>query len=239
MLATRACGLPRGAGRRMALPMLDTRILFIDGEAIVIDKPAGLPVDTPRAGGDSVERRIHDLKCGFKRPPTAMHRLDQDTSGCLLFARNPPARAMFQAAFESGTVEKTYLAVVAGEVGEGGVIDVPLGKVSSAEAGWRMRADPAGKSAVTHWRRIAVRDGRSLVEFTPKTGRTHQIRAHAREGLGAGIVGDRVYGVPGGPMLLHSRRLVVPRGKKPAVDVTAPLPDTFGAWRALVEADGD
>jgi tRNA pseudouridine32 synthase/23S rRNA pseudouridine746 synthase len=217
--------------------MLEERILFIDAEAIVIDKPAGLPVDSPRAGGDSIERRIHELKCGFLRPPTAMHRLDQDTSGCLLFARHPSARVVFQAAFEAGTVEKTYLAVVAGEVGEEGVIDLPLAKVSSAEAGWRMRGDAGGKAAVTHWRRVGVRAGRSLVEFRPKTGRTHQIRAHAREGLGAGIVGDFVYGVPGGPMLLHAVRLVVPRPKKTAIDVTAPLPLSFGDWRELVVAD--
>ena len=217
--------------------MLEERILFIDAEAIVIDKPAGLPVDTPRAGGDSIERRIDELKCGFKRPPTAMHRLDQDTSGCLLFARHPSARIHFQAALEGGTVEKYYLAVVAGEVGEEGVIDLPLAKVSSAEAGWRMRGDAAGKAAVTHWRRVAQRDGRSLVEFRPKTGRTHQIRAHAREGLGFGIVGDFVYGVPGGPMLLHAVRLVVPRPKKPVIDVTAPLPERFGEWREMVADD--
>ena len=217
--------------------MLEERILFIDAEAIVIDKPAGLPVDTPRAGGDSIERRIDELKCGFKRPPTAMHRLDQDTSGCLLFARHPSARIHFQAAFEGGTVEKYYLAVVAGEVGEEGVIDLPLAKVSSAEAGWRMRGDAAGKAAVTHWRRVAQRDGRSLVEFRPKTGRTHQIRAHAREGLGFGIVGDFVYGVPGGPMLLHAVRLVVPRPKRAVIDVTAPLPERFGEWREMVADD--
>ena len=217
--------------------MLEERILFIDAEAIVIDKPAGLPVDTPRAGGDSIERRIDELKCGFKRPPTAMHRLDQDTSGCLLFARHPSARIHFQAALEGGTVEKYYLAVVAGEVGEEGVIDLPLAKVSSAEAGWRMRGDAAGKAAVTHWRRVAQRDGRSLVEFRPKTGRTHQIRAHAREGLGFGIVGDFVYGVPGGPMLLHAVRLVVPRPKRAVIDVTAPLPERFGEWREMVADD--
>ena len=166
--------------------MLEDLILFIDGEAIVLDKPAGLPVDAPRAGGDSIERRIDELRCGFKRPPVAMHRLDQDTSGCLLFARHASARVVFQQAFEAGTVEKTYLAVLAGEVAEEGVIDLPLGKVSSAEAGWKMRPDPAGKSAITHWRRLAMRDGRSLVEFRPKTGRTHQIRAHAREGSAPG-----------------------------------------------------
>ena len=214
---------------------LEDRILFIDGDAIVIDKPAGLPVDAPRSGGDSIDYRIHELMLGFKRPPTAMHRLDQDTSGCLLFARNPRARAETQAAFESGRVEKYYLAVLGAEIeGEEGLIDLALAKQSSAEAGWRMVGDRdgslGGKAAQTRWRKLGSRDGRTMVEFRPLTGRTHQIRVHAREGLGAGIVGDRVYGYPGGDMLLHASRLVVPRGPKPTIDVTAPLPDRFGEW---------
>ena len=219
---------------------LEDRILFIDGDAIVIDKPAGLPVDAPRLGGDCIEYRIQELMLGFKRPPTPMHRLDQDTSGCLLFARNPRARAEVQAAFESGKVEKVYLAVLGGEIeGDEGLIDLPLGKVSSAEAGWRMVGDPtaSGKPAQTRWRKLGVRDGKTLVEFRPLTGRTHQIRVHAREGLGVGIVGDRVYGYPGGEMLLHASRLVVPRGTKPTIDVTAPLPERFGEWIADAAAD--
>ncbi|HVU30487.1 MAG TPA: RNA pseudouridine synthase [Sphingomicrobium sp.] len=208
------------------------RILFIDAQAIVLDKPAGLPVDTPRRGGDSIASRLDELKCGFKRPPTPMHRLDTDTSGCLLFARSPKARASFQRSFEAREVEKYYLAVVAAEIGEEeGTIDVPLAKHSSAEAGWRMVPDSHGLQAVTLWRRLALRNGTTLVQFQPLTGRTHQIRAHAREAFGRGIVGDRVYGVPGGPMLLHASRLVVPRSGKPAIDVTAPLPDHFGEWR--------
>jgi len=220
--ATASCGLM----------LLSDRILFIDAEALVLDKPAGLPVDAPRRSGDSIAQRIDELKCGFQRPPTAMHRLDTDTSGCLLFARTAKARATFQHAFERRAVEKFYLAVVAGEIAEEhGVIDLPLAKTSSAEAGWRMIADQHGLEATTHWRRLAVREGSTLVEFRPLTGRTHQIRAHAREAFGRGIVGDRVYGIPGGPMLLHASRLVVPRGAKPTIDVTAPLPEHFGEWR--------
>jgi len=212
--------------------MLSDRILFIDAEALVLDKPAGLPVDAPRRGGDSIAARVHELKCGFQRPSTAMHRLDTDTSGCLLFARTAKARAAFQQAFETRAVEKVYLAVVAGEVAEDeGVIDMPLAKVSSERAGWKMVADDHGIEATTRWRRILVRDGSTLVEFRPLTGRTHQIRAHAREAFGRGIVGDRVYGVPGGPMLLHASRLVVPRARKDTIDVTAPLPEYFGEWR--------
>jgi tRNA pseudouridine32 synthase/23S rRNA pseudouridine746 synthase len=217
--------------------MLSDRLLFIDGDALVIDKPAGLPVDAPRHGGDSVERRLDELKCGFKRPPSAMHRLDQDTSGCLLFARNPRARAELQQAFEGRRVEKAYLALIGTEVAdEEGIIDLPLAKRSTAEAGWRMVADPSGQQTVTRWRRRLVRDGWSLVEFRPVTGRTHQIRAHAREGFGTGIVGDRVYGIPGGPMLLHAARLVVPREGKTTIDVAAPLPEQWPAeWRTSVE----
>ena len=211
--------------------LLSDRILFIDAEALVLDKPAGLPVDAPRRGGDSIAARIDELKCGFQRPPTAMHRLDTDTSGCLLFARTAKARATFQQAFETRAVEKYYLAVVAGELAEEqGAIEVPLAKVSSERAGWKMVKDTHGLEATTRWRRILVRDGSTLVEFRPLTGRTHQIRAHAREAFGKGIVGDRVYGVPGGPMLLHASRLVVPRERKDAIDVTAPLPDYFGEW---------
>jgi tRNA pseudouridine32 synthase / 23S rRNA pseudouridine746 synthase len=221
---------------------LEDRILFIDGEAIVIDKPEGLPVDPPRAGGDSVEARIDELKLGFKRPPVAMHRLDRDTSGCLLFARNPRARAQFQQAFERGEVVKSYLAVVDGDTpGEEGLIDLPVAKVSSAKGGWRMVADDQGKSAATRWKRLASANGQSLVEFRPTTGRTHQIRVHAARGLAAPIVGDPVYSLPDDAelgemtlpdsgMLLHAWRLVVPRAPKEPIDVTAPIPDRFGRW---------
>ena len=221
---------------------LEDRILFVDAEAIVIDKPEGLPVDTPRAGGDSVEARIDELKLGFKRPPVLMHRLDQDTSGCLLLARNPRARAHFQQAFEQGGVSKTYLAVLDGIVeGTEGLIDLPVAKISSAKGGWRMVVDGGGKAAATRWRKIAEAGGQTLVEFAPLSGRTHQIRVHAARGLGAAIVGDPIYSrpddaelgamtLPDSGMLLHGWHLAVPRDSKPPIDVTAPVPDRFGRW---------
>jgi tRNA pseudouridine32 synthase/23S rRNA pseudouridine746 synthase len=217
---------------------LEERILFVDGEAIVIDKPAGLPVDTPRAGGTSVESRIDELLLGFRRPPVPMHRLDRDTSGCLLLARNPKSRAYFQQAFEQGLVRKSYLAVIDGLTpGTEGVIDLPVAKFSTAETGWRMVIDDKGKRAVTRWRLVGSREGQSLVEFRPETGRTHQIRVHAARGLGAGIVGDPVYGRadPEQPMLLHALRLFVPRVSKEDIDVTARVPDSFGLWLDLLD----
>jgi tRNA pseudouridine32 synthase/23S rRNA pseudouridine746 synthase len=164
--------------------MLVNHVLFLDGEALVIDKPAGLPVDRPRDGSLSLENHLDGLTFGFRRWPHAVHRLDRDTSGCLLLSRNPKAHARLQQAFEQGLVTKRYLAVLDGvPEGESGMIDLALSKTSTAEEGWRMRGDPAGKAARTGWRVIEVKDGRAFVEFTPETGRTHQIRVHAAEAM--------------------------------------------------------
>ena len=210
------------------------RVLFMDGEAILLDKPAGLPVDPPRDGSLSLENHLSSLTFGFQRWPLAVHRLDRDTSGCLLLARNPKAHKRFAAAFEAGEVAKTYLAVISGIPAEQeGIIDMPLAKVSSREQGWRMVHNAKGKSALTRWKKIAEKNGRTLIACFPETGRTHQIRVHLKDGLGFGIVGDPVYGTPpivtGEPMLLHAYALSVPRANKPAVEAKAPLPDRFGA----------
>lgn len=212
-------------------------ILFEDSESLIIDKPAGLPVDHPRAGGDSIEARLGSLRLGFMRPPAAVHRLDRDTSGCLLLARNPGALRRFAAAFEARSVTKSYLAVVEGETDEEGMIDMPLVKRSTAEEGWRIVPAPDGKPARTGWRRLAVHQGRTLLLLLPETGRTHQLRVHCAEGLGQPIIGDPVYGTsaPTG-MMLHAWRLVVPRGAKPPVSAEAPLPARYAALGFGVEA---
>src|SRR5690349_202489 len=119
--------------------MFDDRILFIDGEAIILDKPAGLAVHPGPATPRSLEDHLPQLRFGFHRPPTPVHRLDRDTSGCLLLARNPKAHKRFAAAFEAGQVAKAYVAVIDGLLAEKeGRIDLPLKKISSREAGWRM-----------------------------------------------------------------------------------------------------
>jgi len=208
--------------------MLSERVLFIDGEAIVIDKPAGLPVDPSRDGALSVVNHLESLRFGFQRRPLAVHRLDRDTSGCLLLARNPKAHKRFALAFETGTVEKLYWAVLAGvPVDAGGTVEIALAKRSTREAGWRMVPDPKGKAAITDWSVIEVRDGRALVAFRPRTGRTHQLRVHAAEGIGIPIAGDPVYGRAGGAMMLHARAIKMPRGTKPPVEATALLPPSF------------
>lgn len=209
--------------------MLKDKVLFLDGEALVLDKPPGLPVDPPRDGSISVASHLAELAFEFRRWPTPVHRLDRDTSGCLLLARNPKVHARFQQAFEAGMVEKRYLAVLDGvPPGGEGMIELPLSKVSSREAGWRMVPDPAGRPARTRWRLLREQGGRSLVEFRPETGRTHQIRVHAQVGLAAPVAGDPVYGVAGRHgLMLHAAGLRVPRGSKPAIEVAAPLPVRF------------
>ncbi len=213
--------------------LLADRVLFIDAEAMILDKPAGLPVDRPRDASLSVMNHLDALRFGFERHPTIVHRLDRDTSGCLLLARNPRAHKKFALSFEGGLVEKTYLAVLTGIPSEpGGMIDLPLNKISSREDGWRMIVDRKGQRAVTHWEVLGFGEGRALVRFRPETGRTHQLRVHAADGIGFAIVGDPVYGAQGkgDQTLLHAHSLSVPREGKEAAAAVSPLPPHFPEW---------
>ena len=212
--------------------MTNIPILFEDGEALVIDKPAGLPIERPRRGGASLEDHFEQLKLGFQRPPMPVHRIDTDTSGCLLLARNPKALKRFAKAFEDRLVEKRYLGVLAGVPSTSeGTIELSLSKISSAEKGWRMIAAKKGKPSITHWRVLAEIDGRALLEFRPETGRTHQIRVHCEAGLGLPLLGDPVYGDgKGAPRtMLHAAAITVPREGKPPIAATAPVPRDFAA----------
>src|SRR3546814_8805856 len=97
-----------------------------------------------------------------------------------------------------------------------------------------MIGDPKGKPSVSHWEKLAVIGSRSLLRFRPETGRTHQLRVHALEGLGFPLVGDPVYGRGGikTRTLLHAERLVVKRDVKPSIIAEAPFPDSFIALRS-------
>lgn len=215
-------------------------ILYEDGEALVIDKPAGLPVDRPRKGGMCLDDHLDALKLGFLRRPVAVHRLDTDTSGCLLLARNPKALARFNKSFEERLVGKTYLAILAGHPpGTHGTIELALSKISSAEKGWRMIPAKKGKNAVSHWEMVGELGPHSLIRFRPETGRTHQLRVHALSGLGAALLGDPVYGAGNAPgakrTMLHAESLTVTRPGKTPIEARAALPADF---RALGAQDG-
>ena len=205
-------------------------ILFEDGEALVIDKPGGLPIEQPRAGGRSLEDHLEELKLGFQRPPVPVHRIDTDTSGCLLLARNPKALKRFAAAFENRLVEKTYIGLLAGEVAEeSGTIELALSKISSASGGWKMIPAKKGKPAVTHWRRLAVEGGITAVEFRPVTGRTHQIRVHLSS-FGFPIRGDSLYGPPDPDFPhygLHCYQLTIPKPDQSPDLILKSLPPSY------------
>ncbi len=220
--------------------MLADHILYFDTEALVVDKPAGLPVDPPRDGGISVVNHLQGLALGNRSWPIAAHRLDRDTSGCLLFGRSDKAHKRIALAFEQGLVAKRYLAILDGMPdGEEGEITLALAKQSTKEDGWRIVADPKGKAAVTRWQLLAESHGRALVAFTPTTGRTHQLRVHAASGLGHAITGDIRYGTahPAG-LMLHAADIALDRAGKARVAAHAPFPARFAAL-GFTDPDAD
>lgn len=208
------------------------RLLYRDGLMLIIDKPAGLPVHAGPGGGDNLENYFDALCFGLPRSPALAHRLDRDTSGCLVLGRHPKALRKLHRLFSEGRIDKIYWAIVRGVPEKlSGTISAPL-KKQSRGAGWRVVVDETGQTAVTTYRVLARRDGYSFIEAKPKTGRTHQIRVHLAS-LGAPILGDPQYGefsdddrAP--PMMLHARRIGVPISKnKDAIVVEASPPQDF------------
>lgn len=192
--------------------MIDPRIVFIDEHVVVVDKPGGMPSVPARTPLDppSVVERLAARVGGTE----AVHRLDRDTSGLLVLARTPHARAAFGRAFEHRHVQKTYLAVVAGGLpADAGTIHLPL--AGDPDQPPRQRVDPIlGRRAESRWRRLAeaIDGGRrlTLVALEPITGRSHQLRAHLAW-LGTPIAGDPLYGAGGSTSLaLHATRLSFP-----------------------------
>jgi tRNA pseudouridine32 synthase/23S rRNA pseudouridine746 synthase len=211
---------------------MQARILYRDGLMLVIDKPAGLPVHRGPKGGASLEDFFDALRFGLPRPPALAHRLDKETSGCLVLGRHRKALAHLGLLFKHGKVGKTYWAVVEGgpDAAEG-VIELPLGRLD-ATRGWWMKPDPKGLPAVTNWQVLGRGEsGESSVTWLalePLTGRTHQLRVHCAA-MGWPIVGDNIYGTAprfDGPGLhLHAREIAVPLSKnRDPVRVIAPVP---------------
>src|SRR6195952_2593521 len=128
------------------------RVLHRDGLMLVIDKPAGFPVHRGPKGGANLETSFEFLRYGLPRAPVLAHRLDRDTSGCLVLGRHRKATASLGLLFKHSRIRKTYWAVVEGGPAEDeGLIDMPLGRLN-AERGWWQKPDPGGQTAVTKWK---------------------------------------------------------------------------------------
>jgi tRNA pseudouridine32 synthase/23S rRNA pseudouridine746 synthase len=200
--------------------------LFRDNRFVVLNKPAGLPVHAGPSGGPCVEDVFPALS-RRRDGPWLAHRLDADTSGCLVVALRHAALLAAQAEFAAGRAEKVYWAVVrGGPKADRGVVDLALAK-RSTRAGWRMVADAGGQGAVTEWRVLARGGSHAWLELRPRTGRTHQIRVHCAW-LGCPIEGDGVYGEAGGALALLSRSIRL--ALVPELCATAPPPAHMQAF---------
>src|SRR4029453_7163890 len=169
------------------------RVLYRDALMLVIDKPAGFAVHKGPKGGESLEDYFDALRFGLPRAPALAHRLDRDTSGCLVLGRHRKALAELGRLFKTGHIGKTYWAVVAGGPTESeGRIELPLGR-KDATRGWWMKQDPSGQPAATTWKGAGRTSGETIdpaqggegapqpltwLALEPLTGRTHQLRVH-------------------------------------------------------------
>ncbi|MCL4466013.1 MAG: RluA family pseudouridine synthase [Chloroflexi bacterium] len=190
-------------------------VVYEDGEVLVIDKPAGMVVH-PAPGHDAgtlanvVIGRWQGEAGEDTLRPGIVHRLDKDTSGLMVVAKNPSAQANLAQQIARHEMHKQYLLLVHGRLHpEQGVIDAPIGRNPRERK--RMAVVEGGREARTHYRVLELFDGYTLVEATLETGRTHQIRVHF-QAIGYPVAGDPVYGVahghlPLGRQFLHSYRL--------------------------------
>jgi RluA family pseudouridine synthase len=208
-------------------------ILFHDERFLVVDKPAGLPVHPGPRAQASVEDHFPELRFERRDGPFLCHRLDADTAGCLLLARRKSALREANALFAAGRVAKTYWALVQGRpAATSGSIELALGKTST-KAGWRMVADPAGQEARTTWRVLGGSNSVTWLELRPRTGRTHQVRAHCALGLGCPVLGDPIYGAATpGPLMLLARALALPTDPPVAAQAEPPpaMQALLAAW---------
>ena len=211
-------------------------IIYEDADLLCLNKPPGLVVH-PAAGhwqGTLVNAILHHCADvsdgGHPLRPGIVHRLDKDTSGCILVAKNDAAHAALARQFAGRTAQKTYLAVVRGRPrATGGVVTGAIARHPVHRQRMAISRRPGARAAETAWKVLQTEGNLSLLECRPKTGRTHQIRVHLKH-LGHPVAGDRVYG--GGAdfprQLLHAWKIAVDHpstGERLAFQ--APVPADF------------
>ena len=228
--------------RETALPPQDIPldVVYEDDDVIVVNKPTGLVVH-PAPGhpdGTLVNALLHHCGdslsgIGGEKRPGIVHRIDRDTSGLIIAAKNDAAHLALSAQLKDHSLSRTYECLVTGNMKQdSGTVDAPIGRSSADRK--KMAVVPTGRRAVTHWEVVARYPGVTHLRCRLETGRTHQIRVHMAY-IGHPILGDTVYGakkpVPGlTGQCLHATglRFVHPRTGEP-VDLHCPLPPEFTA----------
>jgi 23S rRNA pseudouridine1911/1915/1917 synthase len=232
----------------LAAEEMPLAILFENDDVAVIDKPQGMVVH-PGSGNRSGTlvnallahcAGLSEAFGGSAARPGIVHRLDKDTSGVIITAKNPAAHEHLARQFRDHRVRKLYLAVVRGAPRQdSGRIDGLIAR-SRADRKRFVPVAAGGRRGVTDWRVLSRYDGCSLVLLAPKTGRTHQLRVHLRL-LGTPVLGDSLYGgkdarFPGATLMLHAWRLrITLPGESRAREFRAPLPARF---RSLLRSLG-
>lgn len=223
-----------GRAIRLSKDLLTGYLVYEDENLLAINKPAGLATQGGSKISLSVNDAINYLNKHKNYDLRLVHRLDKDTSGLLLIAKNYPASIKLTQGFKDKIIQKTYYAMVHGYPTEKeGELSTSHAETVSAsqEILKQVQNDNKGKLAVTHYKLLKTLDNRSLIEFKPLTGRMHQLRRHAKI-LGCPIVGDKKYGIDrqGGYMLLHAKVIIIPEeifGKR--IEIECELPEYFEA----------
>jgi len=238
--------LPPPASTTLTPEDIPVHILYEDDDLIVVDKPPGLTVHPAPGHPDHtlVNALLYHLP-GLSRlnrddwqRPGIVHRLDRDTSGVMVVAKNNAAHTNLAAQFKARTVVKVYLVLVKGRLSPvDGAIEAPIGRDSSHRERMAVVAESRGREARTDYHVIEYIGGYTLLEVKPETGRTHQIRVHL-EAIGYPVAGDRVYGVKAPPLhrqFVHAARLgfVLPSTGKYVEFSAALAPDLEDALEKL------
>lgn len=214
--------------------LIRSLVIYESADILAFNKPSGLPVQTRGNHKQNLDHLLWAFAKSNGKRPKLVHRVDSETSGVLIVAKNYPMSVHLSRVFATGQAEKTYHAIVEGKpIKESqGIIDVPLViRPNNAEqnvvVGHEKMSD--AKPAKTLWKVLSRNHRRTLLKLTPKTGRTHQLRVHLTS-IGNPILGDRMYGtgrLSAKRLMLHAIRLTVPLPNSGKMTFEAPWPDDF------------